>query len=185
MAPPIDQLTADGYDLQFGTNVLGHYYLTTLLMPALLAGTKTSGDGHARVVNTSSIGHWGSSLYFNTFKDGPARKKKGTESLYSQSKTVSFLLLCLLIHNECLHRIQGNIIFAVELQRRYADQGIVSTSLHPGEFTYRCCYNAMLITSELGSIETDLQRHLGPVVYWLVVRCIPEGEYLPIYNLHF
>lgn len=93
MVPPIDQLTADGYDLQFGTNVLGHYYLTMLLLPALLAGTKTSGDGHARVVNTSSSAHWASGLDFNTFKDSPDRKKKGQNSLYGQSKTVSFFIV--------------------------------------------------------------------------------------------
>src|ERR1700683_4380691 len=52
MVPPIEQLTEDGYDLQFGTNVVGHYYFTMLLMPVLLAGTETSGDGKARVVNT-------------------------------------------------------------------------------------------------------------------------------------
>ena len=88
MAPPIEQLTADGYHLQFGTNVLGHFYFTTLLLPVLLAGTKTSGDGTARVVNVSSSGHILSNLDFNTFKDGPARVKAGTEMLYFQSKHV-------------------------------------------------------------------------------------------------
>jgi retinol dehydrogenase 12 len=88
MAPPIELLTADGYDLQFGTNVLGHFYFTTLLLPALLLGGKTSGDGIARVVNVSSAGHILSNMNFNTFKDGPARKKAGTEKLYLQSKYV-------------------------------------------------------------------------------------------------
>jgi retinol dehydrogenase-12 len=88
MAPPIELLTADGYDLQFGTNVLGHFYFTTLLLPALLLGGKTSGDGTARVVNVSSTGHILSNMNFNTFKDGPARKKAGTDKLYFQSKYV-------------------------------------------------------------------------------------------------
>jgi retinol dehydrogenase 12 len=88
MAPPIELLTEDGYDLQFGTNVLGHYYFTMLLMPALLAGTITSGDGKARVVNTSSSTHMFSNMNFDTFMDGPARKKVGPQTLYSQSKHV-------------------------------------------------------------------------------------------------
>jgi len=57
MVPPVEQLTADGYDLQFGTNVLGHFYFTKLLLPTLIATAKTSSDGKARVVNTSSLGH--------------------------------------------------------------------------------------------------------------------------------
>lgn len=88
MACPVDLVTKDGFDLQFGTNVLGHSYFTMLLLPALLAGTKTSGDGTARVVNTSSSMHWIHGLNFNTFKDGPARKKMSPENLYGQSKFV-------------------------------------------------------------------------------------------------
>ncbi|KAF7967105.1 hypothetical protein HWV62_35867 [Athelia sp. TMB] len=68
MAPPVSQLTADGYDLQFGTNVLGHYFFTMLLMPELLSGTKSSQDGKVRVINTASAGHQFNGLDFNTFK---------------------------------------------------------------------------------------------------------------------
>ncbi|KAJ6556182.1 NAD(P)-binding protein [Mycena capillaripes] len=59
MGPPIEQLTAQGYDLTFGTNVLGHFYLTKLLLPTLLA---TAAPGKpARVINTSSTASelWG------------------------------------------------------------------------------------------------------------------------------
>ncbi|KAF8547993.1 NAD(P)-binding protein, partial [Imleria badia] len=41
MTPPIDMLTDDGYDLQFGTNVLGHFYFTKLVLPTLLSTAKT------------------------------------------------------------------------------------------------------------------------------------------------
>jgi NAD(P)-dependent dehydrogenase (short-subunit alcohol dehydrogenase family) len=124
MAPPVSQLTADGYDLQFGTNVLGHYYLTTLLLPALLSGTKSSRDGKARVINTSSAGHQFNSLDFNTFKDSPLRRQLPSLILYNQSK-------------------YGNVVFSAELARRYGTQGIVSTSVNPG------------------NIKTNLQRHLS------------------------
>ncbi|KAG9076657.1 hypothetical protein FRC06_009380, partial [Ceratobasidium sp. 370] len=56
MVPPVEQKTADGYDLQFGTNVLGHYFFTILLLPTLVHTAKNSprAHGHARVINTSS-----------------------------------------------------------------------------------------------------------------------------------
>ncbi|KZP21939.1 NAD-P-binding protein [Athelia psychrophila] len=114
MTPPIEMVTADGYDLQFGTNVLGHYYFTELLMPLLISTAKTSPDGKARVINTSSsTAYMATPLDFETFKDGPARVKKGTSPLYNQSK-------------------MGNAIFSAETARRYGDQGIVSIALNPG-----------------------------------------------------
>ncbi|KAF9046618.1 hypothetical protein BJ165DRAFT_1179935 [Panaeolus papilionaceus] len=114
MGPPIDQLTKQGYDVQFGTNVLGHFYFTKLLLPALLRGAKSSPDGKARVVNTSSsTSLLVSSVDFNTLKDSPARFRKDTRTLYSQSKL-------------------GNVLFSNALARRYGDQGIVSASLNPG-----------------------------------------------------
>lgn len=88
MWPPKEQITSDGYDLQFGTNVIGHFYFTELLMPALLAGKETSLDGHARVVTTSSSGAYFHTLKWDTFVDGPARLQMSTQDLYYQSKFV-------------------------------------------------------------------------------------------------
>ena len=69
--------------------VVGHFYFTTLLIPALLAGAKSSPDGKARVVNTSSFASLlTSGVNFNTLKDTPARKKLTSSSLYAQSKLV-------------------------------------------------------------------------------------------------
>jgi retinol dehydrogenase-12 len=93
MNSPVEMLTDDGYDLQFGTNVLGHFYFTKLVMPTLLAAAASSPGGTARVVNTSSNGHWLAGLDYNTFKDSPARRKKNTRILYGQSKTVGYLFI--------------------------------------------------------------------------------------------
>ena len=94
MIPPIKDLTADGYDLQFGTNVLGHFYFTQLLLPLLIESAKTSPDGKARVINTSSSGHlMTKGLDFESFRDDgngqKKRKKIGTQGMYAQSKFVS------------------------------------------------------------------------------------------------
>jgi len=113
MIPPKDQLTVQGYDLQFGINALGHFYLTKLLLPTLVSTAKLNPDGKVRVVAPSSGAHHLHGLSFDTFKDGPARNKLGEWSLYSQSK-------------------YAVVVVARELARRYGDQGIVSLSLNPG-----------------------------------------------------
>ncbi|KAJ7645249.1 NAD-binding protein [Mycena polygramma] len=114
MVPPIEQLTAQNYDLTFGTNVLGHFYFIKLLIPTLLA-TATPGNP-ARVVNTSSIASelfGGAEINYNTLRDSPARKKAGPNTLYYQSKF-------------------GNVAFSNELWRRYGEQGVVSVACNPG-----------------------------------------------------
>lgn len=89
--PPADELTVDGYDLQFGTNVLGHFFLTKLLLP-LLISTKSKESSPVRVVNVSSVTHlarFGRGIDFATLGGGNGRKKKAlTSVLYFQSKYV-------------------------------------------------------------------------------------------------
>jgi len=114
MNTPIEQLTADGYDLQFGTNVIGHYVFTKRLLPLLFAGAKSSPDKIARVVNISSSAHmFTDTIDFDAIKDGRKRRKLGSSKMYMQSKF-------------------GVVVFSNELARRYGEHGIVSTSLNPG-----------------------------------------------------
>ncbi|OBZ71127.1 hypothetical protein A0H81_08821 [Grifola frondosa] len=113
MSPPMDMLTADGYDLQFGTNVLGHFFFTELLIPALIAGKETSPDHHTRVITTSSSAAYFSTINWDTLRDGPARRKLSSQQLYHQSKF-------------------ANVVIAREVAKRYADQGIISMSCNPG-----------------------------------------------------
>ncbi|CAE6472675.1 unnamed protein product [Rhizoctonia solani] len=119
-APPIAAKTAQGYDLQFGTNVLGHYLFTILLLPILLRTVKTSG-APARIVNVSSIKHLfapkGGVDYDSLVPKSPSadriREGMGGDKLYCQSKW-------------------GLIAFTNELARRYGPEGIIAISLNPG-----------------------------------------------------
>jgi NAD(P)-dependent dehydrogenase (short-subunit alcohol dehydrogenase family) len=104
MYTPFDH-TADGFELQFGTNHVGHFLLTCLLAPALLA------DPPARVVNLSSGGHVGSDIVW----DDPNFERRDYDKFaaYGQSKT-------------------ANILFSVELDRRLGDRGVHAYAVHPG-----------------------------------------------------
>ncbi|KZT52554.1 NAD(P)-binding protein [Calocera cornea HHB12733] len=115
MMCPMDLVTKQGYDMQFGTNVLGHAYLTLLLLPLLSSTAKS--QGQARVVTLSSNGHLfapKAGVDYATLKDGHVRRQKLDPWLsYFQSKW-------------------GNTVWSKELGRRYGAEGIVSISLNPG-----------------------------------------------------
>ncbi|PCH41871.1 NAD(P)-binding protein [Wolfiporia cocos MD-104 SS10] len=127
---PLDLLSTDGYDLQFATNVLGHYYFTKLLLPSLLAGKETAPDHHARIIHTSSSGAYLYTINWESFRDGPARRKMSTEQLYYQTKF-------------------ANVLVARQFARQYADQDIISISLNPGG-----------IDTELQRYVPSLQRRI-------------------------
>ncbi|KAL4247927.1 NAD(P)-binding domain superfamily protein [Abortiporus biennis] len=112
MFSPVEQLTTEGYDMQFGTNVIGHFLFTHLLIPALLAGKETSQDGYSRIITTTSSMSYLSTIDYDTIRDGPKRRQRGV-NLYCQSKF-------------------ANIVIALEHARRYGDKGILSFSCHPG-----------------------------------------------------
>src|ERR1700744_2249491 len=107
MTPPARDTTADGFELQFGSNHLGHFALTAPLLPLLRAA-----DG-ARVVSLSSLAaRQSGSIHFD---DLQFEKSYAPMSAYGQSKL-------------------ANSIFALELDRRSrkAGWGIVSSAAHPG-----------------------------------------------------
>ncbi|KZT66933.1 NAD(P)-binding protein [Daedalea quercina L-15889] len=143
MGPPIDQVTADGFDMQFGTNVIGHFLFTELLMPALFAGVQSSPDHHARVITTSSSGAMYGKIDFDAIREGPGRRRYSKEMLYAQSKL-------------------ANVIVAREVAKRYGGKGIVSISVDPGSIKtdlqryYRQVSGFRLLLSEL--VEKALLR---------------------------
>ena len=102
MATP-EQQTAQGWEMQFGTNLLGHFALVAGLEPLLQNG--------ARIVSYSSVGHWRSPVLFDdvNFETTPYDPWVA----YGQSKSADALL-------------------AVALDARLAGRGIHAFSVHPG-----------------------------------------------------
>lgn len=104
MACPLMR-TAQGFEMQFGTNHLGHFLLTELLSPALVKGAP------GRVINLSSAGH-----KFGPFNfDDPDYHHREYDKwqAYGESKT-------------------ANILFSVGLDLRMRDRGVRAFAVHPG-----------------------------------------------------
>jgi NAD(P)-dependent dehydrogenase (short-subunit alcohol dehydrogenase family) len=101
------QKTVDGFEMQFGTNHLGHFAWTGLVLDRVLAA-----EG-SRVVTVSSVGHRIRSEI--DFDDLHAERKYGRISAYGRSKL-------------------SNLLFTYELQRRLgcADTATVALVAHPG-----------------------------------------------------
>ena len=106
MAAHPQQLTADGFELQFGTNHLGHFALTGLLLERM------AGRDDARVVTVSSGAHRMGRINFD---DLQGERSYGRWRAYGQSKL-------------------SNLLFAFELDRRLRTAGsnIRSLAAHPG-----------------------------------------------------
>ncbi|EMC96382.1 hypothetical protein BAUCODRAFT_107977 [Baudoinia panamericana UAMH 10762] len=140
--------TAEGIELQFGTNHIGHHLLTSLLMPLIIAGANQPREpSMARIVNVTSQGYRLSPIRFHDYNfQGsevppeeqpaewiPAHMKPDPASgkpyyvftAYGQSKT-------------------ANILHTVSLNKKYGGEGIRAFAVHPG------------------SIWTDLSRNLAP-----------------------
>lgn len=102
MTPPRRQTTEDDFELQWGTNYLGHFALTAHLLPLLRKGRQP------RVVSLSSVAARSGAIHFD---DLQAARGYQPMVAYAQSK-----LACLM--------------FALELQRR--GLGVTSVAAHPG-----------------------------------------------------
>jgi NAD(P)-dependent dehydrogenase (short-subunit alcohol dehydrogenase family) len=104
MIPPLSR-TADGFELQFGTNHLGHFALTNLLLSRI--------NAHGRVVTVSSGAHQLGRIDF----DDPnwEHRRYHRWRAYGQSNL-------------------ANLLFTAELQRRLSEAGssVISTAAHPG-----------------------------------------------------
>ena len=131
--------TKDGLELTFGTNHIGHWLWTSLLIPLLLPSNEGSAT-LSRVVNVTSLGYRLSPIRFHDYnfegkavppeeeppKDLPSRMKPNVKEnrpyqgfcAYGQSKT-------------------ANILHCVSLNEQYGSKGLRAFAVHPG-----CKYNA-------------------------------------------
>lgn len=101
--------TAEGWELQFATNYLGHFALSLGLHDALAAGFRERGE--ARIVSVSSTAHMRSPVVFDDIQF--ERRDYDPQAAYAQSKTATSL-------------------FAVEATRRWGADGIVANAVNPG-----------------------------------------------------
>ncbi len=97
--------TADGFEMQFGTNHLGHFELTRLLTPAVVAGNAP------RIVNLSSAAHGISDVDL----DDPNFEQTDYDAWISYGRSKS-----------------ANALHALALANRLADDGVLAYSVHPG-----------------------------------------------------
>lgn len=90
MAIPTREITKDGFEMQFGTNHVAHFYLFQCLKDQLLAGAKASPDFASRVVNISSSGHRASTVDLDDV-NLEAEDKYSQFKAYGNSKTASIV----------------------------------------------------------------------------------------------
>lgn len=156
MAPPY-QKTKDGFELQFGTNHLGHFALTGLLLPLL---KKTA---NSRVVTQSSLAHRGAAIFFDNL-DG----SKGYKAMkfYGQSKL-------------------ANLLFARELDNRLKNQRILMKSLacHPGIsatnlFKVGKKDTPGFLKGLMKAIFQPADKGALPTIYAAIEESLQGGEYI-------
>lgn len=147
MAVPKRELTAQGFELQFGTNHLGHFALTGLLLPQLLA------SGAPRVVTVSSaLSHLGKI----DLSDLQREKRYTPMGAYNASKL-------------------ANLLFMHELNRRAAKAGLVSAASHPG--TSKTNLQVHAFSALVGLFGQSAPRGALPSLYAATAPDVAGGAY--------
>ncbi|ORY60394.1 oxidoreductase [Leucosporidium creatinivorum] len=147
MANPRRELTVDGFESQFATNHLGHFLFTNLIYPRL-----SSSSSGPRIVNVSSRGHRRSAIRFEDFNFAEEGSYVPFVA-YGQAKT-------------------ANMLFSVELTKRWASIGATSFSLHPGVIYTNL---ARLMSEEekrAMGINTETGETQSTVFEW---KTLPQG----------
>jgi NAD(P)-dependent dehydrogenase (short-subunit alcohol dehydrogenase family) len=158
MTPPKRLETSDGFELQFGTNVLGHFALTALLLPALQQAAKESAaDSFARprIVTIASIAHKRGQINFD---DLQSSRNYSPMRAYQQSKL-------------------ANLLFAFELDRRLraANSPIMSVAAHPG-----IAQTNLFQSGDYSAVEKALRNLVGHAI-GILLNTDSEGALPTLY----
>lgn len=153
--------TASGFEVQFGTNHLGHFALTGLLLERLL------GTPGARVVNVSSLMHRYGKMRFDDLHGQRSYEKW---SAYAQSKL-------------------ANLLFTFELARRLSSRGrsLMSVATHPGYAATELQgvgpemsgSRLMKLLTDFGNIVMAQSSEMGalPTLYAATAPAVASGDY--------
>jgi NAD(P)-dependent dehydrogenase (short-subunit alcohol dehydrogenase family) len=157
MALPKREQTVDGFERQFGTNHLGHFALTGLLIPALLAVPSP------RVVTVASLAHRNGKMEWDNLQ---SEKSYSPWGAYNMSKL-------------------ANILFARELDRRAreAKTKLVSVACHPGiSITniaqYGTDFKSRFVKAVGGMIFQDDAKGALPTLYAATAAEVQGGQYI-------
>lgn len=152
MIPPYTK-TSDGFELQMGTNHLGHFALTAQLMPLLI---KTPA---ARIVNVSSMGHKRGNIQLDDLNW--EKRRYSAFQAYADSKL-------------------ANLYFTYELARRLEAKkvDVLSVAAHPGWSATELMRHNGVIEFFSGFLAQNQKMGALPTLYAAVGRDIKNGDYI-------
>ncbi len=150
MMPPLGR-TADGFELQIGTNHLGHFALTGRLLPLIRRGT------NARIVSVSSLMHYFGRIDFD---DLNSEKSYNANRAYGQSKL-------------------ANLLFIRELARRLTARGepIIAAAAHPGSTRTNLQQHSRLMHALVAMFSQQPQGGALPTLYAATAPGVRGGDF--------
>ena len=144
--------TEEGFETQFGTNVIGHFALTGHLLPLLLTTARS------RVVTLSSSAHWFAKIDFDNLN---AERYYDKTKAYGQSKL-------------------ADLMIAYEMQRRFARSGAatISVGVHPGVVMSELFRYSKAFDFLLGLISQNIEEGAWPSLMAAVDPSVKGGDFV-------
>ena len=152
VAMPPQGKTEEGFETQFGTNVIGHFALTGHLLPLLLTTARS------RVVTLSSSAHWFAKIDFDNLN---AERYYDKTKAYGQSKL-------------------ADLMIAYEMQRRFAISGAatISIGVHPGVVMSELFRYSKAFDFLLGLISQNIEEGAWPSLMAAVDPSVKGGDFV-------